>query len=225
MRQRSIAVCAAMLALEAAVGCVDDAQSSQEGDAGPLATCGDNCSLAQVAAACSDTCGKAAEAGCSAGSDCAKDCSDMASTGPCAPLAYAFLRCLETTQLTCLDSGTAQTGPCDSQREAFGACTSDSAAAAPTSNPFGGACGGVPSDVCPDIPRPGPATVCNAAGDPGPNGPMTSTASCQDRAGNVWNADCTGSSCTCTYNGGNACTCTSPASVGPCSTSCCPGTF
>jgi hypothetical protein len=42
----------------------------------------------------------------------------------------------------------------------------------------------------------------------GGGGPQSCTASCQDSTGDRWAADCSGSTCTCTYNGKLPCTCT-----------------
>jgi hypothetical protein len=83
----------------------------------------------------------------------------------------------------------------------------------------------VPADVCPDIPRLSAAgpSACSGGGGGTPGGPVTSMTSCQDGAGNTWSASCTGSTCTCTYNGGAPCTCTVTTAPGMCG-SCCPGT-
>lgn len=118
---------ATLITLLSAVGCGGAALSSPDADAGPLATCGDNCSAAQSSASCSATCDKIAQTSCSSGggADCPMSCEAVASMTP----------------------------------------------------------------------------------------------SC----GNVWQAECAGSTCTCAYNGGQACTCTMTGAASSCS-SCCPGT-
>jgi hypothetical protein len=221
MRSRGILGGAWWVALCLAAGCGGRADSGSGSGTGPLASCGDSCSPAQVTASCSGTCDKIARAQCSSGSgDCVTGCADTVSMTPaCSSLALAFLRCLETQEPTCSDSGTAQYfGGCDSQQQALETCFVGS------SNPAKGPAGTVPASVCPDIPRPSAGeSSCSAGASvmPGSNGPATCNVSCQDGKRNTWAADCSGSSCTCTYNGGLPCTCVMTGSG--CS-SCCPGT-
>jgi hypothetical protein len=202
-----------------------DAHASRGVEAGPLAACGDSCTAAQIAASCVATCDKIAHAGCSFGSgaNCPMSCSDVPSMTPaCMASADAFLRCIEAQEPTCDEAGTAQFVACDSAQQALTDCLDD---AGPVSTSSGGSGGTVPSNVCPNIPRPSAGGVSgrSGSGGAGPNAPVTCTTSCQDGAGNVWQADCTGTTCTCTYNGGMACNCPMTASSGAC-TSCCPGT-
>jgi hypothetical protein len=207
------------VALCLAVGCGGRADSGPNTGAPPLATCGDSCTPAQVSASCSATCDKIARAGCSAGSgDCVTGCSGSVSMTPaCSSQALAFLRCIETKEPTCSGSGMVQgfVG-CDSQQQAVEGCTRGSP------NPATGPLGAVPASVCPGIPRPVGAGECSSSASvaPGSNGPTACTTSCQDSTGNNWQADCSGSTCTCTYNGGQSCTC---AMTGAGCTSCCPG--
>ena len=229
MRTFGIGSGTTLIALWSAVGCGGSELASQDGDAGPLARCGGNCSPAQVAASCSATCDKVARTGCSVAADCPMSCAALPSMTPsCAAVADEFIRCVESLQPTCSDSGTAQFLGCDTQQQALRACVADSGSSGMTATtgngPPGGPCGDVPASVCPDIPRPvAGAGACSGGGSGGPNGTTTSQTSCQDSAGNVWQAECAGSTCTCAYNGGQACTCTMTGSAGSCS-SCCPGT-
>jgi hypothetical protein len=204
-----------------AVGCGGETQLGEGGDAGPLAACGDNCSPAQIAASCTATCDKIARTNCSISADCPMSCAALPSMAPsCVALADAYLRCLESVQATCSDAGTVQFVGCDSQQKAVDDCVG------PTSNPGAGTGSHVPASVCPDIPRPvAGVNGCSGGGGgvSGGGGTVECSASCQDNAGNVWQAECSGSTCSCTYNGGPACTCTTTAAAGTCA-SCCPGT-
>jgi hypothetical protein len=228
---------ATVVALGSAVGCGGTALTSQ-GDAGSLAACGGNCSPAQVSAACSAVCGRIAQTGCPISTGCG--CSALPSMTPsCLAVAAGFFRCVEASPPACSDSGSVQFLGCDPQEQALIDCLPDSGATGatsssqpatsgngPPSGPFGGSCGNVPANVCPNIPRPvggAGASSCSGGGGGGPTGTTTSQTSCQDSAGNVWQAECAGSTCTCAYNGGQACTCTITGDAGSCS-SCCPGT-
>jgi hypothetical protein len=207
--------------LWAAVGC-GGAVSSQQGDAGPVATCGGNCSSAQVAASCSATCDKIARAGCAfsaRGTDCGAGCAMALAMAPsCASEIDAYLRCAESTEPTCTQAGDVMFPGCESAMQALQACGSSST----TMPPSGGACA-VPTTVCPAIPRPaGGPSSCLGGGGGGPAAPTMSTSSCQDQAGNTWSASCIGSICTCSYNGHSSCTCTMTTAAGACN-SCCPG--
>jgi len=208
-------------------GCGGATLAGSDGGGGPLNRCGGDCSPAQVAASCSAICGKIAQTGCSAGAECPMNCAAVATMTPsCATLADGFLRCLESASPAC-DSGTVEFPDCDSEVQALGDCLIDSgsigATAAPGSGPTGGLCGDVPATVCPNIPRSGAGvTSCSGSGGGGPNGVVAFTASCQDGVGDVWAADCSGSTCTCTYNGAESCACAMTGPTGLCA--CCPGT-
>jgi hypothetical protein len=221
-----------------AMGCGGRADSGSGAPAGPLAACGDSCSQSEVSASCSSICAKLAQAGCSAGSgDCATSCSSAVSMTPaCSSLALAFLRCLETAQPTCPTSRQAQFVACDSAQQSLEDCLNRAGPTVVTS-PSGPSAGGplgagspVPADVCPDIPRPVGGGSCSGGGSASASGSSsgsgataTCESSCQDSAGNTWQASCAGSTCTCTFNGGQACTCMMTGAPGTCS-SCCPGT-
>jgi hypothetical protein len=228
---------AALLALGLAVGCGGRTLVAQESDTGPLATCGNSCSLDQAAASCSATCEKIEQAACLGANDprCPMDCTDLVSMTPaCAVPVYAFLRCIEPQQPTCSASGSIQFVGCDSEQQAVAGCFADAGEVAvttptspslpsppaPPSSP--GIIGGSTS-VCPGIPQPVGLSGCFGGGGGGPNGPVTCNASCEDSVGNVWEGDCAGSTCTCKYNGGSPCTCTMADSGALCG-SCCPGT-
>jgi hypothetical protein len=229
-----------LLALSSAIGCGGATSSPQSGDEGSLATCGDNCSIAQVSASCSDICGKIAQAGCSVDAQCPMSCAAVISMSPsCAALVDGFLRCVESVQPICSDAGMVQFAGCDTQQQALGACFAQSGSSGPTPSPSAvgappagpsigpsanpGGCADVPASVCPAIPRPmvaGPSS-CSGGGGGGPNGTTISQMTCEDSAGNVWQSECAGSTCTCAYNGDQACTCTITGSP---TCSCCPGT-
>ncbi len=224
MKKLCIVLGAAAILFASTTGC--GARTTDAGDQGALASCGDNCSPAQVSASCADICQKIAQSGCSSGSnDCMTSCSQLPAMAPsCTSAAYAFLRCLEGMQPTCDSSGEAQfLGGCDSQEQALSNCVGTSTTVTVT-NPGGGTGPGtVPDTVCPGIPRPsGGERSCSGFGSAaGSSGTTTCTSSCSDGAGNLWEADCAGSTCTCTFNGIDACTC--PMTTSGCA-SCCPGT-
>ena len=212
-----------------ALGCGSTAPTGD--GAGALATCGSSCTPTQVAASCAATCDKIARSACASGvggggSDCAMSCEAASMSAPCASSAYDYLRCVESVQPTCSPSGSVQFVGCDSRQQALQACLARGSSTPPTSGggPAGNSCA-APTAVCPAIPRPSlsGAMSCSGGGGGGPNGVVTSSTSCQDSAGNVWQADCTGSTCTCTFNGGQSCSCTMTAPPGTCN-SCCPGT-
>src|SRR5579872_3158171 len=192
-------------------------------DAGSLAPCGSGCSPSRVAASCSTFCAKFAAAACPSSTpdpSCNSRCAAIAAmTAPCASVVVAFLSCTESVQPLCTSMGTVFPG-CDAQEQAANACLND---AGPSSPPLPDPC--VPDTVCPAIPRPTSGTMsCSASASVGPGDGSPTTTMCQDARGNTWEADCTGSSCTCTYNGGLSCGCTArPTPGGTCGT-CCPGT-
>src|ERR1700690_1255031 len=86
-------------------GCGGRTLSSQDGDQGSLATCGDSCSPAQVASSCAAICDKLAQTSCGVSPGCG--CTDLVAMLPtaCLPTLYAFLRCVESCQPTCDASG------------------------------------------------------------------------------------------------------------------------
>jgi hypothetical protein len=135
-----------LILLLSAIGCGGAVSSSQSSDPGPLATCGDNCSAAQVSASCTDICGKIAQTGCSVGAQCPMNCATSTSMSPsCVALFDDFLRCAESVQPTCSDAGKVQFVGCDVQQEAVTACLA-------------------PSVGSPATPGPGPVAAGSAAG-------------------------------------------------------------
>jgi hypothetical protein len=79
--------------------------------------------------------------------------------------------------------------------------------------------------VCPDIPRPSDVESCLGTGSApvvGEDASLQCTSSCQDRSGNLWEANCNGATCACTYNRERSCNCVITG-TGHCA-SCCPGT-
>jgi hypothetical protein len=228
-----------LVALLSGIGCGGATSSTQSSHEGPLATCGDNCSAAQVSASCSEICGKIAQTGCSVDAQCPMSCAAVTAMSPsCVALVDGFLRCVESVQPGCSDAGMVQFVGCDSQQQALAACLGQSSSSGPTPtpssvgappvgssispSPSAGGCADVPASVCPAIPRAvtGPIS-CSGGGGGGPSATTTSQTTCEDSAGNVWQSECAGSTCICAYNGGQACSCTI---TGPATCSCCPGT-
>src|SRR5580693_991143 len=140
MKKLCIVLGAAAILFASTTGCGARTTDAGSDGAGPLASCGDNCSPAQVSASCADICQKIAQSGCSSGSsDCMSSCSQLPAMAPsCTSAAYAFLRCIEGMQPTCDSSGDAQfKGGCDSQAQALSNCVGPSTAV-PVTNPGGG---------------------------------------------------------------------------------------
>jgi hypothetical protein len=213
-----------------AAGCGGATAPGKNQDAGTLASCGSNCSPAQIAASCSATCDKIAQAGCSPpnGTRCPMNCESLPSITPgCASVVGAFYRCIESVQPSCSDSGAVVFAGCEAESEAVVACLADSgllaAPAASGTGPSGGVC--MPANECPGIPRPpllGFSSCVGTGSQAGPDSPLVSTSTCKDSAGNVWRGVCSGSNCTCTYNGASSCVCTLSGADAGCH-SCCPG--
>jgi hypothetical protein len=220
----------AMVALSAA-GCGGSVVLVDSGDGGALATCGDNCSQSEVAASCAATCNRVAQAGCTfgaSGADCTTGCSNVTSLGAaCASAAYAYLRCVEPVEPVCTDAGEVEFPGCDGQQQALESCASTSPGT--SSGPGVGTTPAPPGSICPDIPRPaGGAGSCmggggSSTGGGPPGSPATCSSSCDDGAGDVWESNCTGSTCVCAFNGVTSCTCSMDVGSGICA-SCCPGT-
>ncbi len=219
-------------ALAGLVACGGSAVIVEAGDGGGVASCTNNCSAAQVADSCASWCDKFTRASCpgtTTDPTCATHCANLSSMVPaCGGALIAFLRCTGPVQPTCSGAGTVFSG-CEAQEQAVNDCIVDAGGpgnvATPPSEGGPGSPGGAPGSacapatVCPAIPRPTGTSTCSGGGGGGPNGPVSQT-TCQDRAGNMWQASCVGSTCTCSYNGGWACMCTTS---GPACASCCPG--
>jgi hypothetical protein len=180
MHTRSIWCRVTWVGLFVGVGC--GGTTNKDNDAGALATCGSNCSAGQVAAACSAVCDKIARAGCSQSdtADCPRSCASIPIMTPaCASLADAYIRCLESAQPTCSDSGILDFFECDPAQQALLACRGDSGAfgTPPTAvggGPASGLCDNPAADVCPSIPRPAVGLMaCSGSGGAGPNAPAT----------------------------------------------------
>jgi hypothetical protein len=243
-----------LLALLSAIGCGGATSSGEPSDEGPLSTCGDNCSVAQIAASCSATCAKITQAGCSAGADCPMSCAAVTSMSPsCVALVDGFLRCVESVQPLCSDAGMVQFVGCDSQQQALGTCFAQSGSSGPT--PTQSTVGAPPSGPTPTPSTDGapsagppigpsanaggcadvPASVCPAIPRPTVAGPS----SCSGSGGGGPNGTAT-SQTTCEDSAGNVwqsecagstCTCAYNGGqactctiTGPPMCSCCPGT-
>ena len=102
------------------------------------------------------------------------------------------------------------------------ACLDDSGVATTVGNTTPVPVGVVPDSVCPNIPRPVGGGSCSGTASSGSAGMPTCSSTCNDTAGDVWEAVCGGTTCTCTYNGVDMCTCTMTGTTGSC-VSCCPG--
>jgi hypothetical protein len=222
---------AAVLALSLMLGCSGKTSDSQA----PLSTCGSSCSVSQVSDSCSLTCSKMIQTGCykdkSGDLDrCTRDCVQFGS--PSCPKAIEFLRCAESVNLTCVD-GDPDFGPtCNALLKEADKCGGMEATQAPGVNDSGEGGSSVPvvvddhPGVCPNIPRRtvgGGACVGSGRAPDGTDAALECTSSCQDSVGNLWEATCNGTTCSCSYNRTQMCTCTITAEAGACP-SCCPGT-
>jgi hypothetical protein len=186
---------------------------------GPLAACGDQCSPDQVASACQDDCARIEEAGCSqvTPAECTMSCASSTTIAPtCAGLVNDYLRCAQGVTPTCTQAGDPVFPGCEAQQKAVSDCVNRNL---PSVGGFG--CS-LTTNQCPSIPPPVGTATCSGSGSGGGGLPTTDMYSCQDSRGNVWAATCSGGTCTCTYNGGSACTCTESTTMGTCG-SCCPG--
>jgi hypothetical protein len=199
----------------------------------PLATCGSSCSAAQINDSCSSTCAKMIQVGCSKNqslSECTHSCADFGGYDQC-PAAVEFLRCAESVAPTCVN-GVPDFGPtCTAHLQEAEHCGKQ-----PVPVEVGGGTAGGPPvptpvddpSICPNIPRPatgGGGCVGTTSGSAGFDAATTCTSACQDGAGNLWEATCSGATCSCVYNHTEMCTCMiTGASTSACS-SCCPGTF
>jgi hypothetical protein len=192
-----------------------------------IATCGANCSPSAVATTCAATCAKLERLSCPnavPATDCASSCMSVTTlSSTCASLAYAYLRCADAVDPTCDGSGNVTFPGCDAAQKAVSDCVSQSPVVVGTTP--GGTVPAMPGDVCPNIPRPaGGAGSCAGGGGGGPGAPATYETTCQDAQGDTWQASCTGSSCTCTFNSVTTCVCSMTVSSGGAIASCCPGT-
>jgi hypothetical protein len=123
----------------------------------------------------------------------------------CTAQINAVLACYQSGSITCDSQGQANTTACDAQTSALDRCA----------NP--------PPPGCGAIPYPGGSvTECTGfGGGGGPDGGTgTNTQTCSDGRGNSWTSTCSGSTCSCGYNGMNYCSCTIPSGTA----ACCPGT-
>lgn len=215
---RLASIAALALATACAAGCSGSVVMTRSGDGGGESSAG-ALSPSQVASACQNTCQAIENAGCALqGSleQCVTSCSQIPTTLPaCAGQAEDYVRCAEGTTPTCGDGGTEFPG-CDSLSQALTDCVNQNI---PSTGGFGCT---LTTNQCPDIPPPKGTAACSAGGSAGGGGPSVDTYSCQDAQGNMWAATCSGGTCTCTYNGASACTCTQSADMGTCG-SCCPG--
>jgi hypothetical protein len=221
---------AALLALSLALGCSGKTSDSQTA----LSTCGSSCSVSQVTDSCSVTCSKMIQTGCYKNNSqdqdkCTRECVDFGK--PSCPKAIEFLRCAESVNPTCVD-GDPDFGPtCAALLKEADKCQGMEAVPVPGVT---GAGGGAPvpdpiddnPGVCPNIPRRtvgGGACTGGGRAPDGTDAALECTSSCQDSVGNLWEATCNGTTCACSYNRTQMCTCTITADAGACP-SCCPGT-
>jgi hypothetical protein len=158
---------------------------------------------------CAALCSRSLQAGChvfshqSGGDDCEKQCKGAevtAQMGSCGSAFDAMLSCLEMETIQCPSNGQIDPSTCATQIAALNQCQ----------NPRPAGCEGIPYP-------PGGSTTCSSPG--GPSGqPIAET--CSDVAGHTWTATCTGSNCSCSYDGKAFCSCQGDGGRG-----CCPGTF
>jgi hypothetical protein len=123
----------------------------------------------------------------------------------CAAQFNAVLACYQSASITCDSSGQPNTSACDTQTSALGRCA----------NPPPPGCGAIP------YPGSGVTECTGFGGGGGPDGGFgTNTQTCSDGKGNRWVSTCSGSACSCAYNGTTYCSCTISGNK----TACCPGT-
>jgi hypothetical protein len=155
---------------------------------------------------CAATCARFVDAGCPASymsqADCEAECGQALSKAEMQSCAQAFdavLSCAETTTLRCLN-GELDPGTCGDASAALDRCE----------NPPALGCEAIPPSV-------GGSTCSSPTGAPG--SPEQAT-TCTDGAHNTYTATCSGSTCTCGYDGRIYCTCESDGGG-----RCCPGVF
>jgi len=208
---------AALLAISFLFGCAG--KTGAPPTEGTLSSCGSGCTGDQIAAACSSICMKAIQAGCPPDQDvssCTQSCTKFANDPKCMSKNLDSLRCVEGLTPTCKGNEADYGAACLAVSQQAQMCARAGLPGALNDDP----------SVCPDIPRPtsgGGACVSGGTAPTADDAGLTCAASCQDdTTGALWEANCSGTTCTCTYNRAQTCTCTMKGG-GACS-SCCPGT-
>jgi hypothetical protein len=176
---------------------------------------------------CNSICASIAQPKCANGQDlpsCLSGCAGLYSHAPqCRETIDTYLSCLIGVPLDCTIISNAKGPPsaCQASYAATQTCVGSTPAPAgsgapPSTRP--------PPPGCETVP-PKPASVScggsgTGSGSSGGSLPMCQER-CTDNQGNSWSADCSGTMCTCSYDGKQLCTCTLPA-TGCTGTPCCP---
>jgi hypothetical protein len=154
--------------------------------------------------------------------DCVQACQSFRNQFPmCMPLYDDYLACLQTAPLVCGPNGSDPMAPeCDGIVQKLQDCVGGQPPPPPPNFDAGGPgqCGGV-------VP-PGPMSCAgggSATGSSSGGQPMCFS-SCTDQNHNTWESKCLGTTCSCTYNGHEYCTCTVPGPTCLGARGCCPGT-
>jgi hypothetical protein len=183
---------------------------------------------------CDTLCASIAQPMCSNGEDivtCRSGCSRLYSQGPqCRETIDAFLTCLVGLRLDCMIlTGNGPPVACQAAYAATQSCVGGAPPSAGSAAPPSAGSGAPPSarpppPGCEAIP-PKPASLScggsgSGGGSPGAGLPVCQE-DCTDSQGHTWSAQCSGTTCTCSYDGRQLCTCSlSPA--GCTGVPCCP---
>jgi hypothetical protein len=176
---------------------------------------------------CDPACRHIIESGCTTQTldKCVTSCETARTENPnCTAVFDAFLGCLGSAKITCdPSSDTVDLGACKALGDQAKACQNSNPPPPPPPPPIGD---GGPSS-CDSFPRPPAGMICS--GTAGGGSAVTSggqaptcISQCYDSGNNEWASNCTGSTCSCTYNGREYCNCTlaGPSCLG--TSACCP---
>lgn len=171
---------------------------------------------------CESVCQLLASLGCMQ-PDCVSSCEQFRAKFPmCEALLDDLGHCFETTPIKCGPDGITSAPACETQSQNLSACTQGPGPVPPP-----------PIDAGPAqcaSPPPGPMSCSGGGGGGsattsggGPGGAPSCFTQCNDAKGNTWTANCVGSTCSCTFNGVQYCSCTiaGPSCLG--TSGCCPG--
>ena len=173
---------------------------------------------------CNAICASIAQPKCASGQDlpsCLSGCANLYSSAPqCRDTIDAYLSCLMGARLDCsVINAKGPPSACQASYDATQTCVGNKATPAGSGAPTR-----PPPPGCETIP-PKPASVSCAASGAGSASSGGALPVCQeqctDNQGNTWSADCSGTMCTCSYDGKQLCTCTLPA-TGCTGIPCCP---
>ncbi len=179
---------------------------------------------------CDAFCRHFIEAGCPGPTldKCVTSCEEARTENPkCTALLDQFLACATSAKIVCDPaSATVDLAECKAIADQAKACQISNPPPPPPPPPIGD--GGPTS--CDGLPKPPGGMVCS--GTAGGGSAVTSggqdptcITQCYDTGNNEWASKCSGSSCSCTYNGREYCTCTVAGTSCFASPPCCPGTL